>query len=78
MESATQEQPGYRIGILGAIAGMVVTFLLGVYVGLHPAWIPIKTSSMPDNGQPVKLPEPKSSNEHSRPATMPQTQPAAK
>jgi hypothetical protein len=79
METAPQQkQQGYKVGIFGALAGMVVTFLLGVYVGLHPMWIPMKTSSVGDNGAPVKPPAPIIERERAHPTTMPQTQPDSK
>jgi hypothetical protein len=68
METASEKRrPG--VSVFFALAGMVVTFLLGVFVGLHPAWIPIHTSSFPDVSQPVVLPS------ASAPSSQPQTQP---
>jgi hypothetical protein len=71
MESASQGKQGSGISVFAALAGMLVTFLAGVFVGLHPTWIPIKTSSYPDVSQPVVLPPPSAS-----PTTQPKTQPA--
>jgi hypothetical protein len=67
MENAPQGKQKSGVSVFAALAGMLVTFLAGVFVGLHPTWIPIKTSSYPDVSQPVALP--------SSP-TSPTTQPA--
>ncbi len=70
----TPDRPRRQIGIGGAIAGMVVTFLLGIYVGLHPAWLPIKTTTVEDFSHPLK----RSSTEptmRDQPTTTPTTQP---
>jgi hypothetical protein len=64
METATRPDGSkHRVSIAGALAGMVVTFLLGVYVGVHPTWLPIKSSSVSDFSTPLKTP----------PATQPAT-----
>jgi hypothetical protein len=73
METAPQEKkPGYRISLFSAIGGMVITFMLGMYVGVHPMWIPVKASSsvddVPAGRRPVLTTEPDRG--------LPQTQPA--
>ena len=42
MESTYKRPATKGVSVLGALAGMLITFIGGVYVGLHPSWIPIK------------------------------------
>jgi hypothetical protein len=70
----TTPQQGRRksgVGVFTALAGMLVTFLAGIYVGLHPGWIPVKTSWYPDVGEPVAIPPASSA-----PTTQSDTRPA--
>jgi hypothetical protein len=69
MENEPQQRRGNSVTIIGALAGMAVTFVFGVYVGLHPTWIPIKTSSQGDYSAPVTLPD----LPHTQPTTAPTT-----
>jgi hypothetical protein len=79
METAPQNgKKGERIGLFTALAGMLVTFLVGVFVGLHPRWIPIETSSVPDYGSPAKPPVVTTEAAQASPATAPDTQPASR
>jgi hypothetical protein len=49
------------MGLLGTILGILIGFLGGVYVGLHPQWIPIKGIGTTDeSSQPVVMPAPAS------------------
>jgi hypothetical protein len=73
---AQQKQPKSGVGIFAALAGMLVTFLLGFFVGLHPSWIPFKTSSADDNSAPVNLPATGPEKQRARPSTTAHTQPA--
>lgn len=45
---------GNRVGLFVFISGMLVTFILGVFVGLHPTWLPFKTTSEVDFSSPSK------------------------
>jgi hypothetical protein len=76
--SPQQKKQGIRVSIFSALSGMVVTFLLGLYVGLHPTWIPINSSSTGEDGGPVRLPTPRTERERPHPTTTTQTQPTAK
>jgi hypothetical protein len=80
METAPQngKKEGARIRLFAALAGMVVTFLLGIFVGLHPRWIPIETSSAPDYGSPAKMPVVTTEGTQAGPTTVPDTQPASR
>jgi hypothetical protein len=77
MESTTQppaRSPG--VSYIGAFAGMLVTFVAGVYVGLHPSWIPIKGNGANEMGTPLKVGSPAViTPDHAMPATMPATMP---
>jgi hypothetical protein len=37
---------------MGFLAAVIVAFLIGVCVGLHPSWIPINVRSGPDMSVP--------------------------
>jgi hypothetical protein len=51
--SSLPDKRAKRIGVLPALIGMVITFLVGVYVGLHPNWVPIKGTTMEDFSKPI-------------------------
>jgi hypothetical protein len=41
METAPQPRKQSRVyGIIGTLAFMVLAFIAGIYVGMHPNWIP--------------------------------------
>jgi len=81
METGPQQKKR-GVGILTALAGMLITFLAGVYVGLHPAWIPIRTGATPqDFSSPMILPagattEPATQPAEARPNSPLSNQPA--
>ncbi|MDB5323029.1 MAG: hypothetical protein JWN40_4660 [Phycisphaerales bacterium] len=72
METAPQK-PGYRISLFAAIGGMLITFLLGMYVGVHPMWIPVKASSTVDDVAPARRPMPATEPDRTAPLTQPAT-----
>jgi hypothetical protein len=64
------------VSIATAIAGMLITFIGGVVVGLHPAWIPIKGYGNPElPDMPVRFPDSPAATTADHVPT-PQTQPA--
>jgi cell division protein FtsN len=73
--ASSPNRPRRQIGIGGALAGMVITFLLGVYVGVHPAWLPIKTTSVEDFSRPLKPSTTDAGSTDRHPTTTPQTRP---
>ena len=77
METAQpKKQSGLSISIWGALAGMVVTFLLGIYVGFHPNWIPVRGAGEDNFAAPAKIAMPATTE----PADIPKaasTQPEA-
>jgi hypothetical protein len=83
MESTPQQsKQRHGVSIFFALAGMLVTFLAGIFVGLHPAWIPIKVTSTGGlNPAPeIQTPEntlsvPTSAPSDNRSRENPQTQP---
>jgi len=61
-----------RIGVVPALIGMVITFLAGVYVGLHPNWVPIKGTTMEDFSKPIgRSAPPGTQTDAGRPTTAP-------
>jgi hypothetical protein len=69
METTPQQnKQSHGVGILTALVGMLVAFLAGIFVGLHPSWIPIKTSQSGDINQ---MPTQASPRDMSAPTTMP-------
>ena len=56
METQQPKPGGFKINGVAAILGMVVTFLVGAYVGLHPLWIPFDVSGLQDKGPAVGPP----------------------
>jgi hypothetical protein len=71
------KREAFRVGIFGVLATLVVGFLLGVNVGLHPTWIPFPNSvpqSFEPRGMPLVPPATQPANVHLMIA--PQTQPA--
>ena len=43
MESTSQQTRNTKgVSLIGAIMGMAITFLGGIFVGLHPSWLPLK------------------------------------
>jgi hypothetical protein len=74
MESSpTPHAPRGGVSLVGALGGMLITFLIGVYVGIHPNWIPIKTTPESNDSTAAPLPMPDVS---APPATMPSTMPS--
>jgi hypothetical protein len=74
MESQ-QQQSSSRKGFGGVtvLALIILAFGGGVYVGLHPQWVPLKTSNNPDlSGMSTRN---SSVDDHSMPATLPSTKP---
>jgi hypothetical protein len=57
------QQPSYPKakgkGFFGIIAGTLIGFFAGVYVGFHPQWIPIKGVGPADDSTPT-MPAPAS------------------
>jgi hypothetical protein len=80
MEIAPQPRKQSRVyGIIGTLALMVLAFIAGIYVGMHPDWIP----NMPWAWQPgmdqqhVTAPEvPTTERSEDRSMESPQTQPS--
>ena len=66
------EKQGKRIGLFTAVIGMTLTFFLGVYVGFHPNWIPIKGTTIEDFAAPIKH-DSASDRDPGRAATAPTT-----
>ena len=60
---------------IGTIIAVIVAFLAGVFVGLHPDWIPINTTA--NESQPVmsSVPGATAPREPVHPEEAPQTQP---
>jgi hypothetical protein len=78
MESTYKRPATKGVSVLGALAGMLITFIGGVYVGLHPSWIPIKGvgPSAGDTGPMKATPSTGPAQGEVRPTTMPSTMPS--
>jgi len=75
MEPTAQEKKrrGLQMSLFSAVGGMVVTFMLGLFVGVHPEWIPVRLASFGnDSSAPTHTAGP-AATQGSR--GMPQTQP---
>lgn len=75
MESTPPEnKPIYRTNYLGSAIAVVIAFMVGIYVGLHPLWIPIHTADTvsPDS---ITSPNTQMSN-HEEQTGSPQTAPS--
>ena len=72
MESTYKPPVRKGVSVIGALAGMLITFIGGIYVGLHPAWIPIKGvgPSAGDTGPAKTSPATAPTQTDVRPATM--------
>jgi hypothetical protein len=73
-ESSPARHPSRVREVVWTLVLMMVSFVGGVFVGLHPNWIPISVplpspgpAATPDNGQPSEI---------GPPTTMPTTQEA--
>ena len=64
----TQHKSGNRISLFAACSGMLVTFLIGIYVGAHPNWLP-RFGASPDYSKPANLPAGASGSQTDRPTT---------
>ncbi|MGD0139819.1 MAG: hypothetical protein ABSD28_13150 [Tepidisphaeraceae bacterium] len=79
MENTPQPAKASRIyGILGTLAWMVAAFMAGVWVGIHPEWIPnMPWAWHPNIDQPpattlhVPATEPTENNSTENPQTQP-------
>jgi len=79
METASlPKRPSRIYGILGTLAWTLVGFLVGIYVGTHPEWIPnMPWAWHPDIDQPpattphVPATEPTENNSLESPQTQP-------
>jgi hypothetical protein len=73
MESAGNNPSNARgVSIIGACAGMLVTFIAGIVVGLHPTWVPFYSSADSNiNGKPIPLPSMSHMDDHPGIATQP-------
>src|SRR5438045_2487344 len=65
-----RDKPANRISLFAAASGMLVTFLLGIYVGVHPNWLP-RFGASPDYSKPVDIPAGSSGAPRERPTTAP-------
>jgi hypothetical protein len=73
------KRPSRIYGILGILAWTLVGFLVGIYVGVHPAWIPnMPWAWHPDIDQPptTTLHVPTSAPTEDNSTENPQTQPS--
>jgi hypothetical protein len=81
METAPSPKKSSRIyGILATLLWMLVSFIAGMYVGIHPKWVPnMPWVWQPSTDQPpartVQFPASQPSADNS--AVTPQTQPSA-
>jgi hypothetical protein len=73
----TSSKPGLKISIWSAFGGMLVMFLIGIYVGIHPNWIPIRSSPFEDFTTPAKIAFPPPATEPGEMPRAAQTQPEA-
>jgi hypothetical protein len=73
-ESIPPQRPGHVRAIAWTIVLMLCSFVLGVFVGLHPNWIPIAVP-LPTGGTAV-TPENPGAETVGMPTTMPSTQEA--
>jgi hypothetical protein len=71
-QSQAAKPHGYRIDILIAAAGMVLTFILGIFVGIHPNWIPVGSGGR-DFSQPTIQSQPDSRTSRDLPTSTPTT-----
>lgn len=78
METTPTIRRSGSVSWIGAIAGMLVTFLIGIYVGLHPAWIPLKGNTPSVNNPiPAGTPAPTTMpDDHHAPTIAPAMSPA--
>jgi len=73
METTPQQnRQGRRSNIFSTLAWMVVAFLAGIYVGLHPTLIPIDLNSKEEINPPTSS-EPISDQSREVPQTQPAT-----
>jgi hypothetical protein len=70
-ESISPRRPRHVRGIVWAIVLMLASFVLGVFVGLHPSWIPISVP-LPSGGTNVAPANP-APDTGGLPTTMPTT-----
>ena len=78
MQTAPQEKKqGLHFSLFTSLAGMLITFLAGIYVGLHPTWIPIKLGASSDDNPnlPLKLNVAPTTSHATTPASSPSTAP---
>jgi hypothetical protein len=73
METAPhQNKSQHGVSVFAFVFGMLVTFMVGLYVGLHPAWIPIKLGNFAD----AVTDQPSPAKSFSRPTSEPSETPA--
>lgn len=51
-----RRREGRRVSLFAAASGVVVAFFVGMFVGLHPAWLPNLGSAHDDLGPVVGRP----------------------
>jgi hypothetical protein len=56
MENVPQPMKSKGVSVIVALFGMAITFLGGVYVGIHPNWIPIGSGNNTSEPLPPMTP----------------------
>jgi hypothetical protein len=83
METTPQgKKPASLPSFIGTAVAVIVAFLLGIFVGLHPSWIPLHTSGPVEPDLPSMTSTPSAdtgtdNRDRGQPTTEPATAPAA-